>query len=913
MPKIHSPGIQQIDSDLEYVRSLEHLNNYFLQAPVAIAVITSGNYRFAVANDMYLQTIGRSREEIVNRPAFEVMPELKDQLKHILDKVIDTGVGFRAYEYKIENIVDGKLQTDYYNFVYEPVKDSQGITTGVFVSGYNITEQVHAKIQLLGSEQQMRTVANAMPILISYLDKDERYQFNNKWYEDWFGESSDRVKGRSLQELLGEEAYKTIQPYVRRALAGERVSFESKINYRKHGETYIHATYIPDISSKNEVRGFYALVEDITERRLAHDKVKQSEFHFRRLADTVPASIWITNKDGYCTYLNKHWYELTGQSEQEALGFGWLTATHPDDVQAAKEAFIKANSDQVEFNSTYRLKHADGQYRWVVDRARPRYDDAGNYEGLTGSVIDIHQEKQGEERIRISEAKYRNLFNTMEQGFCIIEVIFDEKKKPVDYRFVEVNPVFGEHTGLQHALSKTARELLPNLEQHWFDMYANVALTGESIRFSEGSEVMGRWFDVYAFKVGEPGSSHVAILFSDVSDRKKSEQKLRRSEESFRALVTATSNVIYRMSPDWTAMQNLQGNGFLSDTGEPVKDWLLHYIHPAEHERVKKQINEAIQTKSVFELEHQVLRTDGTIGWTFSRAIPVLDPKGNIIEWFGAASDISERKFTAQALQESENRYRSLANQLEKLVAERTMELQRSNEELQQFAHVASHDLREPVRKVKTFIDRLILHYSKELPERAIEYLKKIDRSCDRMNTMVEGVLQYSSLNAMDAVYEQVDLRNIIETIETDLEVVIAKNNAVVNKEKLPTVTGSPFLLYQLFYNLINNSLKFSSKDRDPVITVTCSNPTIEEVSQADMDGHARYVKLSVKDNGIGFHNEDAQLIFGTFTRLHAKDQYEGTGLGLTLCKTIVIKHGGAMWAEGELDKGATFNILLPA
>jgi PAS domain S-box-containing protein len=363
---------QRTDFNPQSVTAAEQLNDYFLQAPVAIAVVTRDDYRFAVANNKYLHTIGRRREEIINRPAFEVMPELKDQLKHLLDQVIESGKGFQATEYKIENYVNGILQTDYYSFSYEPIRGRDGIINAIFISGYNVTEQVQTKVSLQQSETQLRLVADALPVLISYVDKDERYQFNNKWYEHWFGESRDRVKGQTMRQLLGDKAYEAIQPYVKRALSGERFSYESKVHYRKHGETYIHATYIPDISN-NEVRGFYALVEDVTKRRLADDKIRESELHFRRMADTVPSIIWVTDKDGYCTYLNKHWYECTGQTEQEALGFGWLKATHPEDAPATEITFLDANTKQVEFNSTYRLRFADGKYRWVIDRGKPRY------------------------------------------------------------------------------------------------------------------------------------------------------------------------------------------------------------------------------------------------------------------------------------------------------------------------------------------------------------------------------------------------------------------------------------------------------------------------------------------------------------------------------------------------------------
>lgn len=642
--------------------SLEELNTYFFQAPVAIALISADDYRFTAVNQRYLDLVGWTREEIMGRRAFEIMPEQESSLKHLLDEVVRTGERYQANEFRLVNISRGKTGTDYFNFACEPVKDSSGKVTGVFVSGFNVSEQVEAKFKLQENEHQLRLFADAMPVLISYIDRNECYQLTNKRYEEWFGESSDQVKGINMREMLGEKAYAAIVPYVHRALAGERVTYETKVHYKNKGETYIHATYIPDIAINNEVKGFYVLVEDITERRLADDKIKESESHFRKMTDTVPAIIWITDKNGNCTYLNKYWYDTTGQTEEEALGLGWLKATHPEDHNSAEKAFIEANADRKEFITTFRLRHANGQYRWVIDRGSPRFDAAGNYEGMTGSVVEIHQQKEAEEKIRESESNYRNL-----------------------------------------------------------------------------------------------------------------------------------------------------------------------------------------------------------------------------------------------------------AAQLEKLVAERTRELQRSNEDLQQFAHVASHDLKEPVRKVKTFVDKLLQDHRTEIPEKALNYLKKIDRSCDRMNTMIEGVLQYSTLNALESASETVDVADLIESIESDLEVVITKKNARIIKKTLAPINGSPILLYQLFYNLINNALKFCLPDNIPIITISSRPAVSAEIQTAGCDVNSNYLYITVTDNGIGFEEHEAERIFGTFIRLHAKDQFEGTGLGLSLCRTIVLRHGGAIWAKGEKNKGATFSILLPA
>lgn len=250
-----------------------------------------------------------------------------------------------------------------------------------------------------------------------------------------------------------------------------------------------------------------------------------------------------------------------------------------------------------------------------------------------------------------------------------------------------------------------------------------------------------------------------------------------------------------------------------------------------------------------------------------------------------------------------------LMDSLEALVVERTKELQRSNEDLQRFAHVASHDLKEPVRKVMTFSARLRDEYGNELPENAANYLSKIEKAANRMFSMIEGVLQYSSFGAMETPHEAINLNDLMDNIVNDLEITIQQKNAEVKYNDLPSIKGSPVLIYQLFYNLINNSLKFSKKDVKLVVSVEAE---LIENKEPGSSQESRSIWITVHDNGIGFKDSDVNRIFQPFSRLNPKDQYEGTGLGLALCKNIVQRHGGAITAHGVPGDGAMITIMLP-
>ena len=258
--------------------------------------------------------------------------------------------------------------------------------------------------------------------------------------------------------------------------------------------------------------------------------------------------------------------------------------------------------------------------------------------------LEEEQRARAEEALVASEEKYRRLFDSIDEGFTTVEVLFDEEGNAVDYRFLEINPAFERQTGIQNGVGRTMREIAPDHEEFWFEIYGQVATTGEARRFEHEAAALKRFYDVYAFRIGEPREHRVAIVFHDILARKRAEEALRESEERFRLFVTTSSDTVYRMSADWSQMLSLVGKGFLSDTGSPSPTWLEEYIPAGEKAFVQAAIDEAIRSKTAFELEHRVLREDGTLGWTLSRAIPLLNEQGEIVEWFGAATDVTGRK-----------------------------------------------------------------------------------------------------------------------------------------------------------------------------------------------------------------------------------------------------------------------------
>ena len=376
------------------------------------------------------------------------------------------------------------------------------------------------------------------------------------------------------------------------------------------------------------------------------------------------------------------------------------------------------------------------------------------------------------------------------------------------------------------------------------------------------------------------------------------EAALRKSEEQFRLMANNIPTLCWMAAADgYIYWYNSRWYEYTGTTPEQMEGWGWHSVHdPKILPEVMERWQASIAKGERFEMTFPLKKQDGTFHPFLTRITPLKDEGGKVLQWFGTNTDISEQKNHEELL--------------DKLVQERTEELasmniqlNSSNDDLQQFAHVASHDLSEPVRKIKTFTERLKTELSDNFPGRSKEFLDKINVSTDRMYYMIGGILDYAKLDSFTVLDDKVNLNSVLKNVISDLDFLIEERSATVHVDDFQIIEGSQFLLNQLFTNLIKNALKFS-KEGVPAL--------IEIIQGTLIVSNKEFITIDVRDNGIGFEQEYATTIFSTFTRLNSKDKYKGTGLGLSICRKIVERHGGTIKATSRKGEGAIFTITLP-
>ena len=393
----------------------------------------------------------------------------------------------------------------------------------------------------------------------------------------------------------------------------------------------------------------------------------------------------------------------------------------------------------------------------------------------------------------------------------------------------------------------------------------------------------------------EPERQVAFIL--DITDRKNTEfayrdsqQALMQSEDRFRVMADSMPQLVWMAEPDGKVIYYNRRAREYHGINKSDHGWeWAPVVHDDDLQTTVDAWTNALQTGTLYEVEHRVRTADGSFRWHLSRGVPMIDPQGNVQQWYGTATDIHEQKVTEAALRQREA-------QLELLVKS----VESSNRDLERFAFVASHDLQEPLRKVRAFGDRLHQALQGRLSEQEKDYLNRMENAAARMQDMVDDLLQLSRVSASKRDFGPVDLNSVARDVLADLRAKIDRAGGKVVVDALPTVQGDRVLLRQLLLHLVDNSIKFRRDEEAPFVQL-----------HAEHEGN--HVRLSVQDNGIGFDPAYADRIFQPFTRLHSLGVFEGSGMGLAICQKIIERHQGQITVTSQPGAGSLFEIVLPS
>ena len=413
----------------------------------------------------------------------------------------------------------------------------------------------------------------------------------------------------------------------------------------------------------------------------------------------------------------------------------------------------------------------------------------------------------------------------------------------------------------------------------------------------------------------------ILLAIEDYTERKKSQQEIIDSEERCGTALSAVHGIV------WTCNSKGEFEGeqksWAKLTGQSLKEYQGHgwtnAIHPDDVQPTLTAWKKCVDDSTHFLFEHRVKLTNGEWGHFSIHANPILNLDGTIKQWVGVHIDITLQKLAEEKLNnfaavlEAQvlDRTKKLAISNEEL-AENNLSLQILNRELQSFTHVASHDLQEPLRKIQTLASRIIETES-NLSNKGKDHFDKIQKAAQRMQALIEDLLSYSSLNDIKGrKLVNTDLNLIVEDVKNQLSEVIKEKNASMHTGQLCAVNIIPYQFKQVMLNLIGNALKFTKPGTSPVISIESHNVKFNEVKHIGLPHHEEYCHIMVKDNGIGFEKEYNEKVFEIFQRLHDKEDYPGTGIGLAIVKKIVENHHGIIMAKSELGKGTTFEIYIP-
>lgn len=770
----------------------------------------------------------------------------------------------------------------------------------------------------LDSESKFRNAVKQAPVgMVILRGEDFVVDMVNDTYLHIVDRSEEQLVGKSLFAGLAE-VREYVEPILRNVLRTGMAYHgnEFEVTLRRFGQPqlcYFNFVYQPLFEEDpGNASGIFVVATEVTQQVLSKQALQRSENQFRNLVTQSQFAKAILKGPGLVISIaNESMLNIWRRSLDEVVGRR-LIDVFPE---LEEQKFIELLNDVYNNAKIHReseaVAYVDGpgglKKHYLDFQYAPIFEVDGSVSGIMVSVSDVTdkvtlRQQFAETADRLSLATEGTRLATWDLNIQTREIIHSGR----------LAVIFGydETTVLSHREMRD--QVHPEDRRNIVEKAFQAAL--ETGTYYYEARIIHRDQSVHWIRTQGKvlfDEAHVPQrmlgTMMDITDRMESEIALKTIEDKFRTLADSLPQFVWTADANGTLNYfNRSMTSYSGHTGEELeRDGWLQLVHPDDRQESLLLWNAAIKDGTDFVFEHRLMRFDGEYRWYQCRAIPQYNSNGMIEMWVGTSLDIHDNRL--------------FIDQLETKVQERTQqlivannELIRTNMELAQFAYVASHDLQEPLRKIQTFATRILETESANLSERGKDYFNRMQSSSTRMQQLIVDLLAFSRANVAEKHLESADLNQVLQNVKEQLSDVIQAENAIMTSDELPVRNVIIYQFEQLFMNLIANALKFIGRDRSPVIEIRSGEVSGAAIPLAGAEATRRYQYISFADNGIGFDPQYKDRIFQVFQRLHNRSAYEGTGIGLAICKKIVENHKGLIDAVGKPGIGSTFIIYLP-
>ncbi len=750
---------------------------------------------------------------------------------------------------------------------------------------------------------------------VYFKDRESRFMRVNPFMARWLGlESPEDAVGRSDFDFFDEE-------HARQAFADEQAILRTGegIHDKEESEVgpdgsrrWVVTTKLPLRGVDGAIVGTYGFSRDITDSKRQDQALVESESLYHTLVENLPLNVFRKDLEGRFTFCNRRFCESLGRPLEAVLG----KTDHDFFPAALSDRFRRDDQKVVETGElsegVVESLDPEGGRRFLHVMKSAVRDHEGGVAGIQGVYLDITAERESDLALRENEQRYRAL---METSRVAIVTATDED------RIFDANPAAELMFGYTMAELRDAR--LTELMSERFRARHQAAFR----RFLETGQpgIMGSTVEIAGLrKNGEEfplelslaswrspdGRAWFAGIMRDVTERAEADQALRDSEALYHSLVESIPLNVMRKDLDGRI--TFANRKFFETAGsnrEATVGKTDHDLYPAElANKYREDDLLVIATGKTLESIEAHHTPDGRTLHVEAFKTPVRDADGGIVGVQILFWDVTARKEAEDALKhardELEERVRlrtAMLTKANEALREGNAELARANAELRDFAYIASHDLQEPLRKIQSFSQRVKDKFSDAIPEQGRDYLDRMHNAAGRMSVLISDLLELSRITTKAKPFSRVDLGGLAREVVGDLETRLEQTDGRIELAELPVIEGDRTQLRQLLQNLLGNALKFRRPDAPPVVKVSC-----------EVEEEMNVCCIRVEDNGIGFDEKHASRIFAVFHRLHGRSAYEGTGIGLAICRKVAERHRGEIVARSAEGEGAAFIVTLP-